>query len=78
MKPSEDQRLPEGQSETAVEDSPLVSCFWCGGLHAGEHPLSVCPTCTASFSTVGSPATNGTSSLGRDSRDVNHPGSSSH
>jgi hypothetical protein len=23
----------------------LASCFWCGGVHPAQHPLSVCPTC---------------------------------
>jgi hypothetical protein len=27
----------------------LASCFWCGCVHAAQHPLSVCPTCMGSY-----------------------------
>ena len=30
----------------------LVSCFWCERVHLGEHPLSVCSVCSASYSTL--------------------------
>jgi len=32
--------------------SDLVRCFWCGRLHRGDHALSVCPECTARYSTI--------------------------
>jgi hypothetical protein len=28
------------------------SCFWCERIHAGKHPLSVCPECVARYSTL--------------------------
>jgi len=40
------------RDETVCEASPLVTCFWCERLHAGEYPLSVCPACTARYSTL--------------------------
>lgn len=27
----------------------LASCFWCGCIHAAQHPLSVCPTCLGTY-----------------------------
>lgn len=39
----------EGPSDI-VQEAPLSACFWCERLHPGEHPLSVCPECTARFS----------------------------
>ena len=27
----------------------LASCFWCGCVHPGQHPLSVCPTCMGAY-----------------------------
>jgi hypothetical protein len=27
----------------------LASCFWCGRTHAAEYPLSLCPSCAASY-----------------------------
>jgi hypothetical protein len=36
----------------ANELSPLVNCFWCERLHLGEHALSVCPECSARYSTM--------------------------
>jgi len=44
-----------GRTEIGQETSPLVSCFWCGRLHPGEHPVSVCPACAATFSTIARP-----------------------
>src|SRR5262245_20511871 len=29
-----------------------TECFWCGRVHHAEHPLSVCPACTARFRTM--------------------------
>ena len=52
MEQSEDREFTEDRSETVQEAPPLVSCFWCERLHPGEHPLSVCPTCTAGSSTL--------------------------
>ena len=49
---------PEGPSEI-VRETPLVSCFWCERLHPGEHPLSVCPTCTSRLSMAQSLEMNG-------------------
>jgi hypothetical protein len=42
----------EGPSDILHEVPPLVSCFWCEGLHPGDHPLSVCAGCKARFSTM--------------------------
>jgi len=52
MEPSKDWDFSDGRSKIAREDSPLVSCFWCGRLHPGQHPLSVCPACTERLSTM--------------------------
>ena len=52
MERSEHRELTENNSEIGREVPPLVSCFWCQRFHPGEHPLSVCPTCTAGFSTM--------------------------
>jgi hypothetical protein len=52
MEQSEDRKRTEDRSETGREAPPLVSCFWCERLHSGEHPLSVCPACTAGLSTL--------------------------
>ena len=52
MEQSESREFTEGRSETGQEAPPLVSCFWCERLHPGEHPLSVCPACTARYSTM--------------------------
>ena len=38
--------------EAVEQTSPSASCFWCERLHPGEHPLSVCPECTARYSTM--------------------------
>lgn len=40
-----------GSSEN-VRKAAFASCFWCERLHPGEYPLSVCPACAASFSTM--------------------------
>ena len=41
------------EHDYAVEQtSPDVNCFWCEGLHSGEHALSVCPECAARYSTM--------------------------
>jgi hypothetical protein len=52
MEDCERRELTENRSEIGQEVPPLVSCFWCQRLHPGEHPLSVCPACTAGFSTL--------------------------
>jgi hypothetical protein len=52
MENCERRELTENRSEIGQEVPPLVSCFWCERLHPGEHPLSVCPSCTAGFSTL--------------------------
>ena len=44
--------FPDGQPETADDATQLVSCFWCDRIHAGKHPLSVCPACVANYSTL--------------------------
>ena len=43
---SGDQPAPAGGS------GQLVSCFWCERVHLGEHPLSLCSVCSASYSTL--------------------------
>jgi hypothetical protein len=41
------------EHDEAVErTSPPASCFWCERLHPGEHTLSICPECTARYSTM--------------------------
>jgi hypothetical protein len=52
MERSEGRELGELRSEVAQDRSRLVSCFWCERLHEGEHPLSVCLACAASYSTI--------------------------
>jgi hypothetical protein len=52
MEENEDRHFSDGRSKSVQETSSLVSCFWCERLHQGEHPLSVCPACTARFSTM--------------------------
>jgi hypothetical protein len=42
----------DGQPETTHDATQLVSCFWCERLHAGNHPLSVCPACLANYATL--------------------------
>ena len=50
MEQSESRELSEGRSEIRQEALPLVSCFWCGRIDSGEHPLSVCSACAERFS----------------------------
>ena len=38
--------------ERADDMSTFSSCFWCEGLHSSDHALSVCPECTARYSTM--------------------------
>ena len=39
----------------AERDQPeLATCFWCERLHAANYALSVCPTCAAKYTTMGS------------------------
>ena len=49
------ERLPESALFDRLEGSeeePLVHCFWCERQHRGEHPLAVCPECTARLATM--------------------------
>lgn len=52
MEYSENWGFTDGRSDIAKDASSLVSCFWCGQLHPGEHPLSVCPACREKYSTM--------------------------
>jgi len=52
MEPNQGQRLSDHRPQIGQDVFPLVSCFWCERLHPGEHPLSVCPSCIARFSTL--------------------------
>jgi hypothetical protein len=52
MEQSQSRDFTDGRSEIEQEALPPRSCFWCERLHPGEHPLSVCPSCTARFSTT--------------------------
>jgi hypothetical protein len=52
MEQSESGRFTQRPLESGREASPLVSCFWCQQLHPAEHPLSVCPACTARYATL--------------------------
>jgi hypothetical protein len=48
-------RTPDssGDQPASAQDSrQLVSCFWCERNHFGKHPLSLCSTCEASYSTL--------------------------
>ena len=63
MEKSEDRDFTDDRSEIVREASPLVSCFWCGRLHPGEHPLSVCPACVEKYSTMRSLEMSGSYSL---------------
>lgn len=40
------------QPESTQDSRQLVTCFWCERIHSGKHPLSVCSTCVASYSTL--------------------------
>ena len=42
--------MERDEAEHEVRD--YVACFWCGRLHAGLFPLSVCPRCVARYSTM--------------------------
>lgn len=44
--------LSDKQPETTPHATQLVSCFWCERVHAGKHPVSVCPACVANYSTL--------------------------
>ena len=59
MEQSESPDFTGRPSETVEEVSPIVSCFWCGRLHPGKHPLSVCPACAARYSIMRSLEMNG-------------------
>jgi len=52
MKHSEPRDFTDGRSEIVQDPSPLVCCFWCERLHPGEHPLAVCPSCAARYSSM--------------------------
>ena len=41
-----------GHTEVQRLARPPSACFWCGSMHHAEHPLSVCPACTARFRTM--------------------------
>ena len=38
--------------EALDRSSSPVCCFWCERLHPGEHALSICPECSARYSTM--------------------------
>jgi hypothetical protein len=38
--------------EVLIPEEVLVHCFWCERPHRGEHPLSVCPSCTVRLTTM--------------------------
>lgn len=42
----------DDRSGAARESSSLASCFWCERRHEAQHPLSVCPACAATLSTM--------------------------
>jgi hypothetical protein len=52
MDQSESRGFDDDQLPTGQQGLPLMSCFWCERLHSGEHPLSVCPACTARLRTM--------------------------
>jgi hypothetical protein len=52
MEQYQDRYFTGAPPEIEQEAAPLVSCFWCGRLHPGEHPLSVCPACAGRYSTM--------------------------
>ena len=59
----------DGRSPIVKQPSPLASCFWCELLHPAKHPLSVCPTCSAGYSTMRSLEMSGSYPLSRDTID---------
>ena len=44
---SQSRHFEDRPSQIAYEAGLQASCFWCEGLHASKHPLSVCPDCVA-------------------------------
>lgn len=48
MKIAESRHFADRGSEIAHAAPLQASCFWCEGVHASKHPLSVCPACEAS------------------------------
>ena len=42
----------DNPSGDGPEAPSLVTCFWCGRRHHGDHPLSVCAACKARFATM--------------------------
>ena len=50
---SRSRELPE------IPQRPVAPCFWCDRVHPAQHPLSVCPSCAARFSTMRSLEMNG-------------------
>jgi hypothetical protein len=38
--------------ELLIPAEQLFHCFWCERSHRGEHPLGVCPACTARLATM--------------------------
>ncbi len=73
MEQSEGRNFTDRWSVTVQEAPPLVSCFWCERLHPGEHPLSVCPTCAASYSTMRSLEMSGSYTLSDEAIDETQP-----
>lgn len=39
-------------TERPHHQSDLVHCFWCERIHAGDHPLSICPSCLTKLVTM--------------------------
>lgn len=53
MEASRGEPFPERSRGALVQPaSPHAPCFWCERLHAAEHPLAVCPACSARFWTI--------------------------
>lgn len=47
--PQSEGRAPTDRGQASA---PLARCFWCERPHAGEHALSVCPSCAARYTTL--------------------------
>jgi hypothetical protein len=45
-------RFSDGEPGKTDDLTQFVTRFWCERIHAGKHPLSVCPDCVDSYSTL--------------------------
>jgi len=57
------------RSQSGKRPPQIANCFWCERLHPAEHLLSVCPGCSAGYSTMRSLEMSGSYPLSRDTID---------